>query len=135
VISLRAVSIKGHNSDEHLVISPGTVATKGHNNNGTVLKFSPTSPIRTHAHQLLNIRQSEGFKDRKQLVLDATPPGLHVACVQTSTGVRPRRDPVENFLLTVFFMLLSKRDMCLPINPTSLAQSGTDPHKYKGTLN
>jgi hypothetical protein len=29
----------------------------------TVYKFSPTSPTRTHGHQLLNKRQSEGFKD------------------------------------------------------------------------
>jgi hypothetical protein len=47
------------------------IATKGHNNNNTVLKFSPTSPTRTHAHQLLNIRQSKGFKDLKQSVLQA----------------------------------------------------------------
>jgi hypothetical protein len=31
--------------------------------------FSPTSPIRTHAHQLLNTQQSMGFEDFKQLVL------------------------------------------------------------------
>jgi hypothetical protein len=30
------------------------IATKGHNSDDTVLKFSPTLPIRTYAHQLLN---------------------------------------------------------------------------------
>jgi hypothetical protein len=30
------------------------IATKGHSSDNTVLKFSPTSSIRTHDHQLLN---------------------------------------------------------------------------------
>jgi hypothetical protein len=135
VTSPEAVTTKGHISDEHSVISPGIVATKGHNNDDTVLKFSPTSPNRTHTHQLLNIRQSEGFEYRKQHVLHTTPPWLHAACVQMGMGVRPRRGPVENFLLAVFIMLLGNRETRLLISPTSLAQSGTDPHKYKGTPN
>jgi hypothetical protein len=32
------------------------IATKGHNSDNMILKFSPTSPTRTHAQQLLNIR-------------------------------------------------------------------------------
>jgi hypothetical protein len=46
-------------------------ATKGHNSDGTVLKFSPISPSRTHAHQILNTRESKGFEDLKQYVLHA----------------------------------------------------------------
>jgi hypothetical protein len=42
------------------------IAIKGHNSDGTVLKFSLTSPTRTHAHQLLNTRQSKAFEDLKQ---------------------------------------------------------------------
>jgi hypothetical protein len=38
------------------------IATKGHNNDDMVLKFSPTSHTRTHARQLLNTRQSKGFE-------------------------------------------------------------------------
>jgi hypothetical protein len=66
VISPGVVAIKGHNSDGHSMISPGDVVTKGHNND---LPISSTLLTRIHAHQLLNIRQSEGFEDRKQLVL------------------------------------------------------------------
>jgi hypothetical protein len=36
--------------------------------------------------------------------------------------------PWETF--SSFFMQLSKRKTHLPISPTSLAQSGTDPNKY-----
>jgi hypothetical protein len=46
-------------------------ATKGHSSDDTVLKFSPTSAIRTHVHQLLNTWQSKGFEDLKQYVLHA----------------------------------------------------------------
>jgi hypothetical protein len=66
VISPGVVAIKGHNSDGHSMISPGAVVTKGHNND---LPISSTLLTRIHAHQLLNIRQSEGFEDQKQLVL------------------------------------------------------------------
>jgi hypothetical protein len=45
------------------------IATKGHSRNGMILKFSPTSPTRTYAHQLLNTRRSKGFEDLKQYVL------------------------------------------------------------------
>jgi hypothetical protein len=31
------------------------IATKGHSSDDTILKFSPTLPNRTHAHQLLNL--------------------------------------------------------------------------------
>jgi hypothetical protein len=41
------------------------IATKGHSSDDMVFKFSPTSPTRTHAHQLLNIRHSEGIEDQK----------------------------------------------------------------------
>jgi hypothetical protein len=58
------------------------------------------------------------------------PLALHVACVQMGTGMRRRWHPVENVLVAIFFMLLSKRETRLPISLTSLAQSGTDPHKY-----
>jgi hypothetical protein len=34
-----------------------------------ILKFSPTSPTRTHAHHLLNTRQSRYYQDLKQYVL------------------------------------------------------------------
>jgi hypothetical protein len=44
-------------------------ATKCHNSDDTVLKFSPTSPTRTHAHQVLDTWQSKGFEDLKQSVL------------------------------------------------------------------
>jgi hypothetical protein len=44
------------------------IATKGHSSDDTVLKFSPTLPTRTHAHQLLNTRQSKVFKDLKHSV-------------------------------------------------------------------
>jgi hypothetical protein len=47
-----------------------------------VYKFSPTSPIRTHAHQLLNTRQSKGFEDFKELVLHAILHD-HVCCMAT----------------------------------------------------
>jgi hypothetical protein len=59
-------------------ISPRLVATKGHNND---LSISPTSLIRTHVHQLLNIQQSECFEDRKQLVLHIIllAPGIRCA--------------------------------------------------------
>jgi hypothetical protein len=43
-------------------------------------------------------------------VLYASPPTLHVVCVQTGTGVRRMRGPVENVLLAIFFMQLSKRE-------------------------
>jgi hypothetical protein len=36
--------------------------------------------------------------------------------------------PWETF--SSFFMKLSKKKMHLPISPTSLAQSGTNPNKY-----
>jgi hypothetical protein len=39
-------------------------------------------PPRTQAHQLLNIRQSEGFKDQKQLV-------LHTVLLASSTHYAP----------------------------------------------
>jgi hypothetical protein len=57
-------------------------------------------------------------------------PVLHAACVQTGMSVRHGWRPMENILLAIFFMLLSKRETCLLITPTSLAQSGADPHKY-----
>jgi hypothetical protein len=47
------------------------IATKGHSSDDTALKFSPTSPTRTHARQLLNTWQSKGFEDLKQSVLHA----------------------------------------------------------------
>jgi hypothetical protein len=37
----------------------------------TIYKFSPTSPARSNAHQILNPRQSMGFEDVKHLVLHA----------------------------------------------------------------
>jgi hypothetical protein len=45
------------------------------------LMFSPTSPTRTDAHQLLNKWQSEGFKDQKQHVLHVVllAPGTYCA--------------------------------------------------------
>jgi hypothetical protein len=46
-----------------------------------------TRRVRIHGHQLLNIRQSEGFEYLIQLILDSPPPGLHVARVQKVTGV------------------------------------------------
>jgi hypothetical protein len=46
-------------------------ATKGHSMDIMVLKFGPTSLTRTHAHQLLNTRQTKGFNDLKQFVLHA----------------------------------------------------------------
>jgi hypothetical protein len=45
------------------------IATKGHSRDDMVLKFSPTSPTRTLVHQLLNTRQSKGFKYLKQPML------------------------------------------------------------------
>jgi hypothetical protein len=45
------------------------------------------------------------------------------------TSVQRRWHPVEKVLFTIFFMLLSKREMHVLISPTSLAPSGTDPHK------
>jgi hypothetical protein len=50
-------------------------------------KFSSTSSIRTHAHQLLNTGQSKGFEDFKQLVLHAVLHDL-ICC---SLACAPRR--------------------------------------------
>jgi hypothetical protein len=72
----------------------------------------------------------EGFKDWKQLVLHVVPPTLHTACIQMGMDVRHRWCLVENVLLVILFMLLSNRETRLLICPTSLTQSGTDPHKY-----
>jgi hypothetical protein len=45
------------------------IATKGHSSNDIVLKFSPASPTKNHAHQLLNTRQTKVFEDLKHSVL------------------------------------------------------------------
>jgi hypothetical protein len=44
-------------------------------------------------------------------VLHAMPRGLHAARVQTGTAMQLWRCPVENYLLAVFFMQLSKTEM------------------------
>jgi hypothetical protein len=110
------------------VISPRAVASKGHNSD---LLISPTSPTRTHAHQLLNICKSEGFKDQKQLVLHTVllASGTHCArwhkwahLCQRAQCVWCKEHPVENILLAIFFMHLSKRETRLLISPTSLTE-------------
>jgi hypothetical protein len=109
------------------VISPRIVATKWHNND---LLISLTSLVEsgTDLHEYL--LTSEGFKDKKQLVLHAAPPALHAACVQMGTSMRHRWRPMENLLLAIFFMLLSKRETRISISTTSLVQNGTDTRKY-----
>jgi hypothetical protein len=107
VISLVPVATKHYCSD--LLISPTSLAQSG-----------------TDPHKYL--LTSNSFKDQKQLGLHAASPALHTACVQMGKGLWRRWRPVKNVLLAIFFMLLSKRGTCLPISPTSLAQSGIDPH-------
>jgi hypothetical protein len=100
-------------ADDFTVPVDTVIFIASHNSDDTILKFSPTSPTRTHAHQLLNIRHTEGFDDRKQLMHHAAPPALHAACVQTGTGVRRGWRPVENVLLSIFFIQLSKSSLLM----------------------
>jgi hypothetical protein len=85
------------------------IATKGHSSDGTILKFSPTSPTRTHAHRLLNTWQSKVFKDHKHSCTG--PQGgrwytyMRVRMCANGHVVYWRKEhPMENVLLSIFFM-------------------------------
>jgi hypothetical protein len=66
-------------ADDYTVPVATAILIVNHSSNGMVLKFSPTSPTRTHAHQLVNTRQS------KRSMIVSTNTCMHV-CRECSVG-------------------------------------------------